>query len=55
MFFEEGEKVQCSIGNLVGEFIDFGFDMYTRTGTVRVKVGDRELTWPAHTVYKASG
>lgn len=52
MFFEEGEKVTCSIGGLVGEFLGFGFDTTTRTGTVTVKVGDRELVWPADNVYK---
>lgn len=50
MFFEEGEKVQCNIGDMVGEFIDFGFDMMTRTSIVKVKVGDRVLKWPANHV-----
>lgn len=54
MFFEKGEQVQCSIGGMVGEFLDFGFDMETRTGTVTVKVGAKEVTWPTHFVRKVT-
>lgn len=54
MFFEKGEKVRCSIGGMKGEFVDFGFDMETRTGIMKVKVGNRTVTWPTHTVKRVT-
>ncbi len=53
-YAERGSAVRCTIGNAIAVHESFSFDWDTNTGVNNVRLLGRKVTWPTHTVVKAT-